>query len=244
MEITREFFAREELAALESDSVGRNRQTFFEFFSYYSRLMEDRRANPRHDLATTFANARIDGKPMGRLETLAYGLVTVTAGHETTRGSIAGGLLALIERPEVLRRWAKDPALTATAADEVLRFVSPVTYMMRTAVQDYLLRGQTIRAGDRLLLFYASANRDEDVFPHPDELDLGRHPNPHLALGTGEHGCLGGQLAKRMTGAVLEEFARRVESVELAGSPVRIAANMIPSIASLPIRYRLRPSGE
>lgn len=241
-ELTREIFAREELAALDVDDVGRNRETFFEFFSYFSRLMEDRRASPRDDLATTFANAKIDGKPMGRLETLAYGLVTVTAGHETTRGAIAGGLLALIERPDALRRWAADPSLTPTAADEILRFVSPVTYMMRTAAEDTSLRGQRIRAGDRLLLFYASANRDEDVFAQPDELDLGRRPNPHLAFGIGEHGCLGGQLAKRMTGTMLAELVGRVESIELAGAPVRIAGNMIPSIASLPIRYRLRPS--
>lgn len=242
MDLTREVFAREDLAAVDADDGGRNRETFFEFFSYFSRLMEERRANPRDDLATTFANARIDGKPMGRLETLAYGLVTVTAGHETTRGAIAGGLLSLIERPEARRLWTENRGLTATAAEEILRFVSPVVYMMRTAVKDYRLRGQHIRAGDRLLLFYASANRDEEMFSHADELDLERHPNPHLALGTGEHGCLGGQLAKRMTGAMLSEFLSRAESVELAGVPVRIAASMIPSIRSLPIRYRLRPS--
>lgn len=241
MEVTREIFEREEIAQTEADYAGRNRETFFEFYSYFSRLMEDRRSRPRDDLATTLATSRIDGCPMGRMETLAYGLVTVTAGHETTRGSVAGGLLALIERPEALRLWAADPALTATAADEVLRFVSPVVYMMRTATQDHALRDRTIRAGDRVLLFYASANRDEEVFASPDELDLTRRPNPHLALGVGEHACLGGRLARRMTGAVLEEFVRRVDRVELAGRPQRVAANMIPSLASLPIRYRMRP---
>jgi len=241
MEVTREIFEREDIAQAEADHAGRNRETFFEFYSYFSRLIEDRRAQPRDDLATAFATASIDGCPMGRMETLSYGLVTVTAGHETTRGSVAGGLLALIERPEALRRWATDPALTATAADEILRFVSPVVYMMRTATQDHLLRDRTIRAGDRVLLFHASANRDEEVFANPDELDLARTPNPHVALGVGEHACLGGRLARRMTGAVLEEFVRRVDRVELAGRPQRVAANMIPSLASLPIRYRMRP---
>jgi len=178
------------------------------------------------------------------METLAYGLVTVTAGHETTRGSVAGGLLALLERPEAMARWAADPSLTATAADEVLRFVSPVVYMMRTATQDYPLQDRIIRAGDRVLLFYASANRDEEVFPDPDELDLARRPNPHVALGVGEHACLGGRLARRMTGALLEELVGRVEWMELAGPPQRVAANMIPSLASLPIRYRMKRPAE
>ena len=114
----------------------------------------------------------------------------------------------------------------------------------RTATQDYSLHDRIIRAGDRVLLFYASANRDEEVFPSPDELDLGRRPNPHVALGVGEHACLGGRLARRMTGAVLEEFVRRVDRVELAGRPQRVAANMIPSLASLPIRYRMKPRAE
>lgn len=244
MEVTREIFEREEIAQSEADYAGRNREMFFEFYSYFSRLMEDRRSRPRDDLATTIATARIGGCPMGRMETLAYGLVTVTAGHETTRGSVAGGLLALLERPEAMARWAADPSLTATAADEVLRFVSPVVYMMRTATQDYPLQDRIIRAGDRVLLFYASANRDEEVFPDPDELDLARRPNPHVALGVGEHACLGGRLARRMTGALLEELVGRVEWMELAGPPQRVAANMIPSLASLPIRYRMKRPAE
>lgn len=241
LELTREMLGREDLAAAtsEAEDVDRNRETFFEFFSYYSRLLESRRVDPKDDLTTTFAHARIDGEPMGRMETLAYGLVTATAGHETTRGSVAGGLLALMEHPHLLRFWADRPGLAVTAADEILRFVSPVTYMMRTATREYELAGRTFRAGDRVVLFYASANRDEEVFDAPDSLLLERRPNRHLALGTGAHFCLGSRLARRMTGAILEELVTRVQDIELAGEPERAASNMIPSVKHLPIRYRI-----
>jgi cytochrome P450 len=218
------------------------RQLFVDFWTYFTKVMEDRRARPRDDLASVFANARIDGEPMGDLETMGYCLVTFTAGHETTRGAIGGGFLALVENPEQRERWAREPALTPRAADEIIRFVTPVNHMVRTANRDYVLGGQTIRNGDRLVLFYASANRDEDVFAEPFQLRLDRHPNRHLAFGVGEHFCMGAHLARKTSGAILRELVTRLESVELAGTPERTASNLVPGFKHLPIRYRLAPA--
>ncbi|MFQ5744315.1 MAG: cytochrome P450 [Acidobacteriota bacterium] len=116
---------------------------------------------------------------------MGYCLIAFTAGHETTRGAISGGFLELIEQPDLRERWERDPDLTPLAADEIIRFVTPVNHMVRTASEDYELRGRKIRKGDRLVLFYASANCDEEVFENGDELRLDRHPNPHLAFGVG-----------------------------------------------------------
>jgi cytochrome P450 len=224
------------LGVPESEGI---RKLFLDFWTYFGKVMADRRANPRDDLASVFANARIDGEPMGELETLGYCLVTFTAGHETTRGAIGGGFHALIENPEQRERWAREPDLTPRAADEIIRFVTPVNHMVRTANRDYELRGQTIRGGDRLVLFYGSANRDEEVFDDPFALRLDRHPNPHLAFGVGEHFCMGAHLARKTSGAIFRELVTRLELVELAGTPERTASNLVPGFKHLPIRYRL-----
>ena len=188
--------------------------------------MEDRRAEPRDDLASVFANARIDGEPMGELETMGYCLIAFTAGHETTRGAIGGGMQALIENPEQRERWAREPDLTPTAIDEIVRFVTPVNHMVRTAARDYSLRDQEIREGDRLVLFYASANRDEEVFDAPDELRLDRHPNRHLGFGIGEHFCLGAHLARMTSGSLFRELVSRLEFDRARGLA---AANRVES---------------
>ncbi len=215
------------------------KQLFIEFWTYFGKIIADRRANPRDDLASVFANARIDGEPMGELETLGYFLVAFTAGHETTHGGIGGGFLELVENPELRQLWARDPELTPRAVDEIIRYVTPVNHMMRTANRDYELRGQKIRGGDRLMLFYASANRDEEVFEDGFKLRLDRHPNPHLAFGVGEHLCLGAHLARKTTGAIFRELVTRLESVELTGKPERTASNLVPGIKHMPIRYRI-----
>jgi hypothetical protein len=240
LKLTNELFGTEDPEFQRSeDRLAGIREMFADFWTYFMRVMEDRRTTPRNDLATVFANARIDGEPMGELETMGYCLVTFTAGHETTRGAIGGGFHALIENPALRERWAKEPELTPRAVDEIVRFVTPVNHMVRTANRDYQLRGEKIRSGDRLVLFYASANRDEEVFENPFEIHLDRHPNPHLAFGVGEHFCMGAHLARKTSGAILRELVTRLESVELSGTPERTASNLVPGFKRLPIRYRL-----
>ncbi len=241
LRLTNELFGSEDPEfQRDEDRMEGMRSLFMEFWEYFGKIMSDRRANPRDDLASVFANARIDGKPMGELETMGYCLIAFTAGHETTRGSIGGGLDALIRFPEELERWARDPELTPRAIDEIVRYVTPVNTMVRTATRDYELRGQQIREGDKLILFYASANRDEEIFDDPDRLVLDRHPNRHLGFGIGEHFCLGAHLARKTSGTLFQELTSRLENVEPAGSFERTASNLVPGIKHMPIRYRLR----
>ncbi len=240
LKLTNELFGSEDPEFQRSqDRMEGMRKMFADFWRYFHEVMEDRRARPREDLASVFANAKIDGEPMGDLETMGYCLVAFTAGHETTRGGIGGGMLALIENPEQRELWARDPELTSRAPDEIIRFVTPVNTMVRTANRDYELRGQKIHKGDRLVLFYASANRDEEVFDDPLELRLDRYPNPHLSFGIGEHFCMGANLARKTTGSIFRELVTRLESIELAGEPQRTASNLVPGLKHLPIRYRL-----
>jgi cytochrome P450 len=241
LKITNELFGAEDPEFQRNpDREANMRALGMDFFNYFNKVMADRRERPRDDLASVIANARVDGEPMGVMETMGYCLIVFTAGHETTRGGIGGGLMALVENPGERARWARNPALTPLAVDEIIRYVTPVNHMVRTATEDYPLRGRTIRKGDRLVLFYGSANRDEDVFDAPDALRLDRDPNPHLAFGIGEHFCIGTHLARKTTAAILGELVARLELVELTGKPERTASNLVPGIKHLPIRYRLK----
>ncbi len=213
-----------------------------ELAQFFGGIIEDRRANPREDLATVLATGQIGGEPMSPMDTLGYFLITFTAGHDTTKNSLAGGMRALAEHPEELEKLRRDPALAPTAVEEIVRWTSPVNFMKRTAVRDVEIRGKEIRAGDALVMFYASANRDEDVFDDPYSFRVDRDPNPHLGFGIGEHFCLGAHLARRTQGALFRELARRLEFVELAGEPVQIEASFVVGLKSLPIRYRIAKS--
>jgi cytochrome P450 len=211
-----------------------------ELFQVFDVIIKDRRANPRDDLATLFANAQVDGAPMGLMETLGYYLITFTAGHDTTKNALAGGMRAFAENPDQLAALQRRPELAGSAVEEVVRWATPVNYMRRTAARDVELRGQTIRAGDHLVLFYASANRDEDVFAEPFRFRIDREPNHHLGFGIGEHFCLGANLARRSQRALFAELARRLEAVELTGEPEWIQSSFVVGLKHLPIRYRLR----
>ena len=216
------------------------RQLGLEFFQYFSRIVADRRERPRDDLVSVFANAEIDGQPMGEMETFGYCLITFTAGHETTRNAISGGLLALLENPGELAKLRRDPALVPGAIEEIVRWTTPVNYMQRTAACDTELRGEKIRAGDELLLFYASANRDEEVFEAPFELRVDRHPNRHLGFGIGEHFCLGAHLARLSSAALFRELTSRLESIELAGEPEHLRSSFVVGLKHLPVQLRIR----
>ena len=202
----------------------------------------DRRAKPRDDLASVLATAEIDGVRMGDMETLGYYLIIFTAGHDTTRNALAGGMLALVENPAEREKLRADPkGRVADAVEEIVRWTTPVNFMMRTAARDTELAGVKVRSGERLLLFYASANRDEDVFEAPDSFRIDRHPNPHLGFGIGEHFCLGSHLARRSQRALFAEWIGRLEDVELAAPVERLAASFVAGVKHLPLRYRLAP---
>jgi len=188
------------------------------------------------------ANAEIGGREIGGLELFGYYLIVLTAGHETTRNAISGGMLALIEHPEELCRLKENPAWFETAADEIIRWTTPVNHFVRTAACDYELCGQQIRKGDSLALFYASANRDEEVFDAPFEFRVDRKPNPHLAFGIGEHFCLGASLARMEIRVLLAELLPRLKWVELDGPPERLASSFVGGVKHLPIRYGIEPA--
>ena len=212
-----------------------------ELYQLFSRIIEDRRAHPREDLATVLANGKVDGEPMGPVETFGYYLIVFTAGHDTTKNALAGGMRALVDHPDELATLRRDPGLVDAAVEEIVRWTSPVNYMKRTAASDVELRGRKIREGDELVLFYASANRDEDVFPDPFAFRVDRQPNRHLGFGIGEHFCLGSHLARRSQRALFRELAARLEHAELAGEPEQIHSSFVVGLKHLPLRYRVRP---
>jgi cholest-4-en-3-one 26-monooxygenase len=208
-----------------------------ELWMYASSLAEQRRDNKGEDLVTVLMNAEIEGVRLTEMEFDSFFLLLAVAGNETTRNLISGGLLALIEHPEQRARLTRDAALIPSAVEEMLRWVTPVMYFRRTATKDTVLRGQKIREGDKVVMYYSSANRDEDVFPAGDTFDVGRTPNEHLAFGTGQHFCLGANLARLEIRVIFEEIVRRFPDVELAGPVRRLRSNFINGFKSIPIRF-------
>ena len=210
-----------------------------DFFAYFTKITEDRRANPTDDLSSAVANGTINGNELTMLQTISYYVIAATAGHDTTASAMAGGLLALIENPDQLQKLKDDPSLVATAADEMIRWVTPVKHFMRTATEDYDIRGTTIKKGQSVLLSYPSANRDEDVFDAPFSFDITRSPNKHLAFGFGVHYCLGAMLARMELKALFTELARRLDRVELTGEPALMKTLFVGGLKHLPIRYEM-----
>ena len=210
-----------------------------EFFQLFNGIIEDRRANPTNDLASLLANGKVNGGPMGMMETLGYYLITFSAGHDTTKNALAGGLHALAQHPDEFEKLKRDPELVPSAVEEIVRWTSPVNYMKRVVAEDLEFRGQKLAKGDNVVLFYGSANRDESVFDEPDTFRVVRDPNPHLAFGIGEHFCLGTHLARASQRAMLRELVRRVDSLELTAEPVHIESSFVVGLKRLPVRYRL-----
>ena len=230
------------LGVPEADRQEAFKNLGMEFLQYFGQIIADRRANPRDDLAGVLANAKVNGESMGGMETLGYYLIVFTAGHDTTRNAIAGGMEALLANPAQLAALQRDPAgRVEDAVEEIVRWTTPVNFMMRTAACDYELGGSKLRKGDRLVLYYASANRDEDVFEDPYAFRIDRRPNPHLGFGIGEHFCLGSHLARKSQRALFAELARRLQEVELDGAAERLAASFVAGVKHLPLRYRLAP---
>jgi cytochrome P450 family 142 subfamily A polypeptide 1 len=210
---------------------------FDEYTRYQRRVLEDRRRNPSDDLVSILVHAEVDGERMSDDELLMETLLILIGGDETTRHVLTGGMYQLLIHPEQRAALASDPARIPTAVEEMLRWVSPIQNMARTAARDVELRGQKIRAGQKVILLYPSANRDAKVFADPFRFDAARKPNEHLAFGLGGHFCLGSNLARLELRVFFEEALRRLPDLALAsGAPPPLrASNFISGIESLPV---------
>jgi cytochrome P450 len=209
-----------------------------ELFEYAHRIADERRGAPIDDLVSKLVNAEIDGERLTEREFDTMFLLLVVAGNETTRQAIAHGMLALTENRDQWRRLADDPELVWTAgADEILRWSSPVLHFRRTATRDVEVGGQTIRAGDKIVIWYVSANFDEEVFADPLRFDVGRRPNPHVTFGGGgPHFCLGAHLAKLEVQVMFDELLPRLADIELLGPPERMRTNFTNALKRMPVR--------
>ena len=216
-------------------------QVVRDFEDYFAGLTRARRAQPTDDVASLIANATVDGKPLPDHDANGYYIIIATAGHDTTSSVAAGGLLALLEHPGQLAKLrAEAETLMPSAVNEMIRWVSPVRHFMRTATEDYALRGETIRQGESVLLWYPAANRDEEVFDAPYEFRADRGDGAHIAFGFGAHVCLGQHLARLEISALFRELLARTEHLELAGEPRYVQSTFVGGLKSLPIRYRMK----
>jgi cytochrome P450 len=240
LQLTRELFDADDDEAIGSRDPAARMAILLGFFQYFMALTEDRRATPTDDLASTIANATIEGQLLNDFDAASYYVIIATAGHDTTSSSIAGGLEALLRHPDQLARWRDDPSLGATAVDEMVRWETPVKEFMRTATENRVIGGETILAGDSVYLAYLSANRDEAVFEDPFRFDVGRVNNKHVAFGQGVHFCLGAHLARLELRIFFEELLARVDDIQLAGEPQRSATVFVGGLKHLPISYQVR----
>jgi cytochrome P450 len=181
----------------------------------------------------------IDGEPIGEREAMSYYVIVATAGHDTTSSATAGGLRQLILNPGELAKLKADPGLMNGAVEEMIRWTTPVKHFMRTATQDYTLRGKTIREGDGLCLFFSSGNRDEDIFEDPFAFRVDRPSNKQIAFGYGVHLCLGMHLARMEIRALFAELLPRLKSIEIAGPAVNSRSNFVSGLKSMPVRFTM-----
>ncbi len=201
-----------------------------------SELGAHRRANPTDDLTSALVNATVDGESLTDQELGSFFILLVVAGNETTRNAIAHGLHLLTEHPDQKQIWLGDvEGVLPTAVEEIVRVASPVVWMRRTATRDTVLNGQDIAAGDKLVLLYWSANRDESVFDDPYRFDVLRQPNDHVGFGgPGPHFCLGAHLARREVGVMFRELLMRVPGITATEQPQRLRSSFINGIKHLP----------
>lgn len=230
--------ARDDIEAMSPDAAAQQwAAAISDFYAYFDVLVESRRAEPREDLATLIAVAK-DATGEYFPKTFAYGwfVAIATAGHDTTASTLAGCLQQLAARPEILEQVRNDLSLVPHLVNEALRIVSPVKQFTRVALEDYELRGQKIKAGDRLMLLFQSGNRDAEVFDDPDTFNIDRRPNKHIAFGYGPHMCIGQHLAKLEMKIMLEELLPRLARVEMSGEPQMIQTNFVGGLRHLPVQ--------
>jgi cytochrome P450 len=244
LKLTQELVGNEDSELQRSTTSEERGYALLEMFEYFKALTAARREQPTDDLGSAIANARLDGEQLSDIDTMSYYVLIATAGHDTTSSVIAGAMGALTEHPEQRHKLCANMDLMPLATEEMIRWVTPVKGMMRTATEDTTVQDTVqdvaIKAGESVLLSYASANRDEGVFAAPFSFDVGRDPNKHLAFGHGVHFCLGAALARMEINSFFSELLPRLESVELNGEPELIATTFVGGLKHLPIRYALR----
>jgi linalool 8-monooxygenase len=206
--------------------------------AYAAELWDDRLANPGSDLISMLVHSRIEGEVMTKERYLATFILLIVAGNETTRNSISGGLIALAQFPDERKKLVDHPEFLESAATEIVRWVSPILHMRRTAVADTEIRGKRIRSGDKVILWYPSANRDEEVFPDGFRFDVTRSEPPHLGFGIGQHYCLGARLAELQLRIFFGEFLKRYPNAVPSGSVRRMRSNFVAGIKEMPVRLR------
>jgi len=211
-----------------------------ELHRHFKQLIEERRAEPKDDLVTELLQSEIDGVPLTRQQLIAYCELLVEAGNQTTRDAIAGGMQAFCEHPDQWQHLRADPDLLPGAVEEILRWVSPISHFVRTATVDYELHGQKIRAGDKVALYWASANRDEEIYEDPFEFRIDRTPAQSLVFGFGPHLCMGSHVARAELEIMFGLLRARLEWFEQAGPVERLNSAVNGAIKHLPLRYRLR----
>lgn len=238
--LTQEMFGGDDDEYKRGVSPEEQMAVLLDFFAYFSKLTASRRENPTSDLASAIANGKIDGEPMSDVDTASYYVIVASAGHDTTKDAISGGLHALIENPGELARLKENPGLMPTAVEEMIRWTTPVKEFMRTAAEDTEVRGVRIAKGESVYLAYVSGNRDEEIFDEPFRFDVGREPNKHLSFGYGVHFCLGAALARMEMNSLFSELLPRLDSIELAGEAELAATTFVGGLKHLPVRYSLR----
>ena len=216
-------------------------RTIGEFDDYFNALGEERRANPRDDLASVIANGEVDGCPLGRHASLWYFTIVATAGHDTTSFALAGGMEALLSNPGELAKLQADRSILNTAVDEMIRWTSPVRSFLRYLTEDTTISGVDLKAGDRLVLSYPAANRDEAVFDQAERFQVDRaNSNRLISFGAGEHFCLGSTFARRELRTIFPPLLDAVDTIELTGTPEWAQATFVGGVKHLPVRATFR----
>jgi cholest-4-en-3-one 26-monooxygenase len=209
-----------------------------ELYAYAAELFGQKRIDPHADLMSVLTSVEVEGEQLSELELELFFLLLTVAGNETTRNLMSGAMHAFFQHPDQWQRLHDDRSLLPSAVDEMLRFVTPVINFRRTAVVDVVLSGTTIAAGDKVVFFHASANRDEDVFVDPDVFDIGRDPNPHIAFGGGgPHFCLGANLARMEIRVMFEHLLDRVPDIRLDGDVQRLQSQFINGVKHIPVAF-------
>ncbi|MCQ4079196.1 cytochrome P450 [Streptomyces sp. RB6PN25] len=244
LKLTQDFFGandpdekRDDIEVSPEAAARQFQAAFADFFAYFDQFTEDRRANPKDDLMSVIANAKVDGEFLSRGIVNGSYLQVATAGHDTTSSTISAAALAMARNPDQWQKVREDHSLIPKMVDEAVRWGSPVKHFMRSASEDTVLHGVQIKKGERVMLNYPSGNRDEDYFTNANEFDLERSPNKHLGFGFGGHMCIGQHIARLEMNILFEELLPKIRKIELVGEPKPIKTNFVSSYKSLPVRF-------